>query len=206
MAKYMQRRDDVDWTRIEEQIKAGQSSRVVGKEHKISHSAILARARKEGWIPGRRDWKAETRKTRTAEILANPITVSDRKIVAFGKRSPETMAKILGDIEAHGASYKLAAQGVGIDPDTLATWRKEDPDFARLIRSARANHLVMQNSHMAKAAKRGQWQAAARILEAAPETREDWGQKVGAGGAGITINFRFTRDPVPPMVNVTPKE
>ncbi len=71
-------------------------------------------------------------------------------------------------------------------------------------RSARANHLVMQNSHMAKAAKRGQWQAAARILEAAPETREDWGKKVGAGGANITINFRFTRDPEPPMVDVTP--
>ncbi len=201
------RRDDVDWVRIEEQIKAGASSRTVGREHKISHSAILARSRKEGWILGRKDWKAEARNTKTAQTLANPVTVSDRRIVAFGKRTPETMAKILHDIEAHGASYRLAAQAVGIGADTLAIWRKEDPDFARLIQSARARHLVMQNSHMVKAAKRGQWQAAARILEAAPETREDWGQKPGQGGANITINFRFTRDPEqPPMVDVTPGE
>ncbi len=207
MAKYVQRRDDVDWARIEAQVRAGDSSRKIGREHDISHTAILARARKEGWKPGRRDWKVEAQKTKTAKSLANPITVSDRRIVAFGKRTPDIMANILCNIEIHGASYRLAAQAVGIGPDTLANWRNEDPEFAQLIQSARATHLVNQTGNIAKAGNRGQWQASARILEAAPETKEQWSQKVGAGVSAITVNFRFTREELKEeIVYVTPGE
>ncbi len=71
MAKYTQRRDDVDWARIEAQVRAGDSSRKIGREHDISHSAILARTRKEGWKPGRRDWKVEAFQTKTAPQLTS---------------------------------------------------------------------------------------------------------------------------------------
>ena len=165
-----------------------------------SHVAILKRANKEGWagrtVTGPVNQLTRSEKvslalqiseTETAKRLSDPQTRSDKLLRKSGKRSPETAKAILEKIR-QGASPSIAAQASGISPATLSIWRHEDPAFESLIQQERASLLADMQAELPKAAQRGDWKAADRILQVAPETREEYRQQNGMGGLTVVIN------------------
>ncbi len=112
-----------------------------------------------------------------------------------------------------GTPPNVAAQSVGIHPNTLKTWQAEDPEFAALAAQARAEFLHDKAQTVNRISK-SDGKLALAILERSPETREHYGTGYGGGGMGgpaitVTINV-----PVPqliepghsPIIDITPAE
>ena len=184
----------IDWAAIEVRVRAGESYRSIAHDFDVSHVAISKQAKRNGWKPSPHDrWLTLTAKSKTAEMLKSPQTEGEKKIAAYGKRTPENAAQILAYLE-DGASISLAAKSVGIDPRTLAKWQKDDPYLNALIVKARAEHLSSLCADINKAAKRGDWRAAAKLLEVAPETKHEWNPE-RTGHANINVILNIPRAP-----------
>ena len=194
-----------DWDHVRRLYEAGLGAKTIIRTLREqgdgpSHVAILNRAHKEGWrgLTVKPTGKGLTHsqkvsltlkvaETETAKRLSNPQTRSDKLLASSGKRTVEAAKAILERIR-EGASPTIAAQAEGISGATLSIWRNEDPAFNDLIAAARAELLADMQSEMPKAAKRGDWKAADRILQVAPETREEYRQQQSMGGLTVVIN------------------
>lgn len=125
-----------------------------------TRQAIAKRARERGW-------------SREVDGL-----VSDKHLrkhpIALGKDSPETRERIL-ELLRNGATLKLAAGAMGISPDTLLRWRKEDPLFAAQCHAAR-HQMLADCSHTLYASAQRDWKAAKHVLAVAPETRGEFSE------------------------------
>ncbi len=154
------------------------------------------------------DWGALVKGTETARVCADPQTQGERLIAAYGRRTPETAAAILG-LMAEGADLAQAAGAVGVAPSTLTDWRRDDPKFAELIQRARAISLSQAQIHVFQAGARD-WRAAAHRLAKAPETREVWGDRISAADVQINVVVNVARATsaaiadAQSMVDVTP--
>lgn len=80
------------------------------------------------------------------------------------KLTPARQKAIMRAIE-QGATYEHAAAAAGIHYDTLNEWRKANPEFAEALKAAEARGVLACLRRIEEAAKSGQWQAAAWILE-----------------------------------------
>ncbi len=79
------------------------------------------------------------------------------------KRTPEVEARIVEAIRG-GNVYETAARYAGINPATFYDWQARFPDFADLVKNARAE-AEARNVTLIQQAARTQWQAGAWWLE-----------------------------------------
>lgn len=145
--------------------------------------------------------------TSTALRMADPVTRGDKLLASLGKRTPETAERII-NLVSEGVSPSVAAQAAGISPATLSTWRDDDQGFDDLIKAARGDHLAKMQQEMPKAAFRGDWKAADRVLQVAPETREEYRQSGGQGSGGITVVINTgpaNSSSEPVTIDITPR-
>ncbi len=86
-----------------------------------------------------------------------------RKMGRPTKRTPEVEAKIVEAVR--GGNYvETAARYAGIAPPTFYEWQAKFPDFAELVKNARAE-AEARNVTIIQQAARTQWQAGAWWLE-----------------------------------------
>lgn len=104
----------------------------------------------------------------------------------WGKRTPETIASILSDIEL-GISEAKAAQHAGISDTTWLRWKADDADLMALVEQARAQFLRKNLGRIDRAAEKTDWKAALTLIERSPNTRDDFKAPEAAGKAGINI-------------------
>lgn len=188
----------VNWAEIEKAVRAGQSTTSLAKEHDVARQSIDKRANKEGWRDGPQKWMPATRQTDTARRLESPQNATDKRIAAYGNRTPENQATILDEL-TKGVPLSLVAGVIGLGYDAFNDWRKADPVFDRLVYQARQMHLANQYGNIAKASDRGDWKAAQAMLQAAPETKKDWSNN-NLGSGGITVNISIWGEDSPPEV------
>lgn len=194
----------VNWTEIEQKVRAGQSTTSLAKEHGLARQSIDKRAKKEGWKDGPQRWLPAARQTQTSKALESPQTTAERHMATTGIRSAENAAAILDKL-SRGVPFSIAPGAIGISYETFLKWRKDDPTFDRLVWQARQDHLSNQYGNIAKASDRGDWKAAQAMLQAAPETRKDWSAN-NAGAGGITVNIAIRAGEELPVVDVTPQQ
>lgn len=80
------------------------------------------------------------------------------------KYTPETIKRFIKAIE-EGATYELAAGYAGITFQTFNEWRKDKPEFSELVKAAEGRAAVKWLAQISKAAREGEWTAAAWKLE-----------------------------------------
>ena len=188
------------WLEIKARIISGETPYRIEKDLnnrgiKITRQGIAKRAKKEGWEPDGNGGYLSV-----AENL--PITQREDHGVSRGLRTAERVASILQALH-DGAPEYLAAEANGIAAKTLTEWKKEDPQFAAAVHQARMGNLVGQVKVIHDAGKRGDWKAADRLLQVAPETKEVFG---ASGGGGVTIVLNIQRGQTEDCIDVTPGE
>lgn len=192
----------VNWTEIEQKVRAGQSTTSLAKEYDLARQSIDKRANKEGWRDGPQKWMPAVSQTNTSKALESPQTVTDRDMVTRGHWSPETQAAILYAL-SEGQALAQAAESNGISYEQFLRRRKADVIFDRLVAQARNGVCGEMQTEIVKSARRGDWKAAESFLKASPETRKDWsGNNAGAGG--ITVNIAIWGEDKQPIVDIAP--
>jgi hypothetical protein len=83
---------------------------------------------------------------------------------SVSKKTPQMLAAICTLIEA-GLSVKRAAGKLKVHYTTIATWRRELPEFELAIQEAEAAFIQRQVANVQAAADKGSWQASAWLLE-----------------------------------------
>ena len=160
-----------DWPTIRNSYERGVSPCEISKTltESPSRQAIEKRAKKEGW--------------QVAVVLPEQekaVSDSTRAIVVQKVRN--------------GVPFTQAAREAGITERTLYNWRHDGSGFAEILEAARAAFLSKQIERIDEAGTRD-WKAAAYLLERAPETRSEFGQKQDSGGLTIVLNIdRSERD------------
>lgn len=185
----------VDWNRIRSLYEAGNSGRAIAKTMKeagqtISHVAINAKAKKEGWTKPR-DGNVVT----AAERYLTMPESDKHKPVMFDKDTPQVRAEILQDIET-GLSYELSCQRAAISTDTFKAWRDKDPEFSAEVHRAQANRAMRRIGRIEDAGARGDWKADAYLVERSPETKAMFGGQGNTGGPVINVQINVPT-PVP---------
>lgn len=137
----------------------------LGAEYGCTHQNISKKARKEGWVR----CNSEIAKVARSLDIAQPVAGS-----LYGKRSPETVARIIS-VYAMSGNKSMAARTVGITAETLANWCKEDPELLVAMDAQRHDFLASQYEKVAN----GPWQAAVKVLETARETRDQFAPQQG---------------------------
>ncbi len=124
----------IQWTEIEKRYCGTDDSiSQLAKAYGISRTAIQKKARKLGWRRPAGPYTDIVQMTDTARRIADPQTLSDQRMVAFGKRTPENMERIL-EMVRDGTPPRVAAQAVGLHPTTLSEPAQQ------VGRKARADH------------------------------------------------------------------
>lgn len=190
----------VDWPEIARRLGEGDSARSLAREFGISHTAVLKRARREGWR--RRGANGKPAEPRLPATRPAPDGV-----LALGNRTEENMRILLAKV-ASGAKQTTAARSLGISHPALGDWKKADPTFAALLDAAEAEQHIRDEEAIVDARKRGDWKAGLTRLERGKNTRDDWAapERASGGSGGITVVFNWSRDEPPkqPTVDVTP--
>lgn len=195
----------VDWADIQRRWCAGESALSIARTlqplpdgRQLSRQAIENKAKREGWIRG---VKPETmksvimlpsmqRRQRANELRATgEATHGELSSIGWGKKTPETIARIVESLEM-GLSDPKAAELAGISPDTLRRWKEDDPPLRARLDIARRTNIMKRMSRMDAAAERGDWKSDAWYMERSPLTRDEFGN-VAAGKSGPTVNIQL---------------
>ncbi len=164
-----------DWPQIQARFLNGEPMSAISRsmKNRPTVSAIYKCCEKE-------NWKA---------LL--PAQLSKSHEVTLKKDRPEIHQKILALLQS-GATFTLAARTVGVHPDTLANWRKGSPEFRDQCEQAKAQFAVSQLKRI-ESAGQTDWRAARFLLQAHPDTKQDFGSQT-KGPGGLVINFGIIRD------------
>lgn len=182
----------VDWTLIRAEYEQGASVKSLARTHGLQRSTIQKRRDREGW-PGAPGVPKSPEQWRHAATQLD-IVGQDR---AGSKRNTDTVAQILKALES-GMPLQAAARLAGMAPETLSRWRQSDQAFTDLCTEATERWHLSRIQDIDKAAKRGDWRAAAYRLERNPTTRETYAQQSQAQQA-ITVVVNVTRDNPEPV-------
>ena len=161
--------------RLEYESDPGMTYRELGERLGVSPQAVQKRAKSEGWQKPDDD---------LAQVVEQLPTAQPTQGSALGIRSPENILKIINTYAKTG-NKTLASGVVGITPDTLRNWCKEDHELLALMSVRRKEFLVNQYGKIAEARD---WKSGAEILSRAPETREEWGAQEQKGPT-IVLNI-----------------
>lgn len=173
-----------DAIKLEYETRPGVSTYDLSKRYPVTRQGIEARAKKEGWTKANHDSLALANATKIVQTRGPGIPAD--------KRSPENIAQLINIIALTG-NEGIAARAIGIDPNTLTRWKQTDKALVGAIQAARNQRLTELHKVIHSAADRGDWKAAERLLQTAPETRETFNQHHGSGG--ITIVLQVPREP-----------
>lgn len=160
-----------DWPTIRNSYERGISPSEIARTvpESPSRQAIEKRAIKEGW--------------QVAVVQSQP----DQPV------SDTTRGVIVQKVRS-GVPFTQAAREAGITERTLYNWRHDGSGFAEILEAARAAFLSKQIERIDDAGTRD-WKAAAYLLERAPETRSEFGQKQDSGGLTIVLNINRAEEP-----------
>lgn len=183
----MGKKSTFSWNVIKVEWESGQSSTALSKKYPVTRQAIDRKAQREGW------------QRTTFPIVVDGTLLDKAKrldLVTVGrgdlvKRSPENIAKFLQLIQ-QGSSQKLAAQAVGFHETSIPRLKKEYPEFNEAVGQVRAQFLAKHIAILDRAGERD-WKASYKILETAPETRNEFGK--GKGTDPVEFTFSFERAP-----------
>lgn len=174
----------VSWNAIKAAWESGTTSYQLAKDYPITRQAIDKRAKAEGWS---RD--AGNQQPGGWLGVACQTNIIDEPRVGA---TPEKLAGILESISA-GATQEIAARAHGISPDTLRRWIERDKALEHAIDAARGQRAIKRMKSVEAAHERGDWKAAAYLLERDDMTKTQFGGHQGAGG--ITIVLNIPREP-----------
>lgn len=93
------------------------------------------------------------------------------------------MQRVL-DILAAGGTIPLAARRIGMSPDNLRDWLRDDEQFRLAADAAAAEFGSGLVERIADAGKRGDWRADAHLLDRHPATRDEFGPRHAEGAQG----------------------
>ena len=166
-----------DWDAIRVRYAKGETPHSISKsmDGKPTRQGIRKRAEREDWL---RIDPEIPECVRNLELL-RVDTEHPRK------RTPETVNAILGFIQ-RGATEEMAARAADISPRTHRKWKSDDPEFARLIEVARARKLI---EWVEKIDQAKDWKAQHKLLQVAPETREQFADRRKDEGPTIILNI-----------------
>ena len=172
---------DIDWADIHLRFINGETIYAIAKSLKgqISKQAIMYRQQKEGWV------KAD----RVEQEF--PVKVGNEVLDLKDERKALIVQAL-----SEGKTLKVASAKGGISDDTLKRWRDADAEFESIVVRARALQLGCHEDTLSKASERGDWKAAAYILERDPITKEHYHQRDQQVGTAIQINVGIDRNEV----------
>ena len=130
-----------------------------------------------------KEWKKA--ETQAIESLADTDIAKPCQGSELGKRSPELLQEIINVIALSG-SQKLACQQAGISETTLKEWCRQEPELRQQITAARARKL---SYHMQMIDGSKDWKAHLKMLQVAPETKEQFSDKRRDDGPTIVLNI-----------------
>ncbi len=183
-----------DWDAIRVRYARGEKCHAISKsmDGKPTRQGIMKRAKRENWLQGN--------SSITESIKNLPLVQTDSKLPR--KRTPEAVNAIVEFI-SKGATEEMAARATGIHPKTLYDWKLACPEFAKLIEVARAQKVV---EWVDKIDRAKDWKAHLKLLQVAPETKEQFSDRRKDEGPTIILNIH--RDEVvieQPPIEVTPE-
>ena len=211
----------VPWKTIEERYRAGESATALARDYPISRQRIEVKAKKRNWRPKTelklpavrrglqqimdRDWPPDPMwlsfvgVTETAKRLKKPRDDSDRRLVAAGKCSRASLARIL-TLVAEGKTRSVAAKYVGVPPKSLTDWLRADSGLAELFDKATAFVDARHITRLEEAIEGGDAASVRWALERKESTREDYRRSGDRGPHGLgEINVMFNLSPpLPP--------
>jgi hypothetical protein len=162
----------VDWRKIEERVKAGQSFRNIEEAiGTVTHQAISKRARKEGW----------TEEARLEAVASNFKPTGQNGNSGIGNK-----LAIIAALEK-GVPLKVAAGAVGVAETTLHLWKREDATFAVECENAQLRFVQANLERIDAAAARGDWKAAVWQLSKHPKSKADYAEEKAVGGPAVQI-------------------
>jgi hypothetical protein len=187
----MPARRKIDRVAARLEFEAGRSPVEIAERFGVSRQAVDKLALAEGWQRGEGEG-ATLAKTATARRIFRPVTPADFRVASEGVRTLARMKGIL-DCIAGGGTRTIAAGLAGIGLETLRTWLKEDPAFARLVAEAEATKSWRRLQHLEDASARGDVTATRTLLERDPASRAEWGPPagpaIGEGGPALVLNL-----------------
>ncbi len=148
----------------------------LGRRYGVSGAMVGRKAKNEKWV------RAEVKSIESLadKAIAKPCSGSEP-----GKRSPEILQEIINVLALSG-SKKHACNQVGISTKTFDRWCNEEPELVRQITVARARQL---SKHMRAIADSKDWKAHLKLLQVAPETKEQFSDSRKDEGPTIILNI-----------------
>jgi len=165
----------------------------LGRMYGVSGAMVGRKAKDEKWV------RAEVK---SIESLADTNIAKPCNGSELGKRSPELLQEAI-NVFALSGSKKHACNQVGISTKTFDRWCAEEPELVRQITIARTKQL---SKHMRVIADSKDWKAHLKMLQVAPETKEQFADRTKDEGPTIILNIH--RDEVvieQPPIEVTPE-
>lgn len=142
--------------------------------------------------------KAAAKKKRSGRAKAQPKSSSAqrpsrrRPVGRPTKRDAKVEKKILKLLGEVGF-FKLTADLVGLNRDTLLQWRKEDPDFDQRCRTARAGYLLRVLERLVASDAPGAWAKERWLLQVTePSIFGDLAADDGLSGATAPVKVLFS--------------
>jgi hypothetical protein len=154
----------------------------LGRMYGVSGAMVGRKAKNEKWVRAN---------VRSIESLADKAIAQPCIGSKPGKRSPEVLQEIVNVLALSG-SKKHACNQVGISTRTFDRWCNEEPELVRQITVARARQL---SKHMRAIGDSKDWKAHLKMLQVAPETKEQFADRTRDNGPKIILNIH--RDEVP---------
>lgn len=187
----MPARRKIDRVAARLEFEAGREVPAIAEKFGVSRQAIDKLVKEAGWTRGEGEG-ATLAETATARRIFRPVTPADFRVASEGVRTLARMKGIL-DCIAGGGTRTIAAGLAGIGLETLRTWLKEDPAFARLVAEAEATKSWRRLQHLENASARGDVTATRTLLERDPASRAEWGPPAGPatgeGGPALVLNL-----------------
>ena len=142
----------------------------------VSGAMVGRKAKDEKWV------RAEVK---SIESLADTNIAKPCNGSEIGKRSPELLQEAI-NVFALSGSKKHACNQVGISTKTFDRWCAEEPELVRQITIARTKQL---SKHMRVIADSKDWKAHLKMLQVAPETKEQFADHKKDEGPTIILNI-----------------
>jgi hypothetical protein len=177
----------IDWPTIRERWEAGETGSEIARTADVTRQAIGYRVAKEGW----------TRKATTPESTRGELA-SLGTVAAIGRRTDENAALVLTELQA-GAHPPLAARRIGMAPETLVAWMRDNPDFGQRCVEAQLAYTRSVQSEVRDAVPRD-WKAGAWLLERHPLTKDAYKGDVDKRGQGITVVINMPDRAAEPII------
>jgi len=155
-----------------------------------------------GVMVGRKAKQGNWTRPKLPESLSETSLINTTQGSEIGKRSEDTLTQFLS-VYAVSGDKKLACRAAGITEQTITNWCNEDPELLAEMMRVRARKLA---ELICKIANSKDWKAAVKLLQVAPETKEQYADHKKDEGPTIILNIH--RDEVvmeQPPIDVTPE-